>query len=80
MTMPCERYRAVLRTRQFLYDVMVGKFDDNPNDLFYQARLCAKHYPGEFHMKNVAEVSDDFDSVDFNGMEIKLKPFTWSKD
>ena len=55
MTMPNERYYAVNTTRDFLYDIMQGKYDDNPNDLFYDARRCLKHYPGEYHMEKARE-------------------------
>jgi hypothetical protein len=71
MTMPCERYRAVLRTEEFLRDIMKGKYDDNLNDLFYEARRCLKHFPREYDMKQVAENCDRFDDVDFNGVKIK---------
>jgi hypothetical protein len=71
VTMPCERYRAVLRTEEFLKDIMKGKYDDNLNDLFYEARCCLKHFPSEYDMEKAAENCDLFDDVDFNGVKIK---------
>ena len=68
--MPNERYRAVLRTEKFLRDIMKGEYDDNLNDLFYEARRCLKHFPSEYDMEKVAEVCDHFDDIDFNGVKI----------
>jgi hypothetical protein len=67
MTMPRERYNAVNMAREFLSDIMAGKYDDNPNALFYDARRCLKHYPGEYHMEKAREKAPEvFGEIDEN--------------
>lgn len=70
MTMPDERYRAVLKTSRFLFDIVAGFYGNNlPKDLQERARDCLRHYPGEFYMEEVAETSEHFDKVDYNVWE-----------
>ena len=55
MTMNYERRNAVNRTRQLLRDIMSNKYEENYHDLWYEARCCLKHYPGEYDMEQAAE-------------------------
>ena len=56
MTMPIERSRAVINTRQFLVDLMnPDKTPKVPNAVRKEAYRCLKHYPGEYYMEVVAE-------------------------
>jgi hypothetical protein len=61
MTMNYERRNAVNRTRQFLVDIMEHKYKDGKNyhDLWYEARCCLKHFPGDYDMERAAEQSPE---------------------
>jgi hypothetical protein len=51
MTMPDERYRAVLRTEEFLRDLCDPKKTPRvPRDIRQQAYRCLRHYPSKYHM------------------------------
>lgn len=56
MTMPKERRNAIIRTRQFLNDLMDPKKTPNlPSSVRKNAYSCSKHYPTEYDMDNAAE-------------------------
>lgn len=57
--MPKERRSAVDRTRQLLVDILSHKYEDDYHDLWYTARQCLKHYPGEYDMESAAEKAPD---------------------
>lgn len=54
MTMPDERYRALKRTGEFLFKLsrMNGQV---PTEVWQEAVYCLRHYPGEFHLKEMEE-------------------------
>ncbi len=58
MTMPDERYRAVLRTEKFLRRILFREYLTDEDykkaweEIWFDARACLKHYPGEFHMED----------------------------
>lgn len=64
MTMPDERFRAVQRTRKFLTDTLWCKYDEieEGSPAWNEARRCLKHFPSDYHMEDVAEVSEHFES------------------
>ena len=52
MTLPIERKHAVLRTEQFLKDLMDPKKTPRvPKEVRQQAYRCLKHYPGQYDME-----------------------------
>lgn len=58
MTLPDERYRAVLQTRDFLLDLISqGEVLKVPLKTQEQARACLRHYPSEYEMKLAAEAA-----------------------
>lgn len=58
MTLPDERYAAVLRTRQFLMDICSpSKTPRVPKDVRQQALWCLRHYPDTWEMQQAAEAS-----------------------
>jgi len=61
--MPDERYRAVINTRKFLKDILWGEYEEIPqgSEIWERARRCLKHYPGDYHMDDVAETSEHFE-------------------
>ena len=57
MTMPNERYNAVIRTSQFLQDLCDPKKTPRvPKEIRKQAYYCLRHYPSKHHMDVVASV------------------------
>jgi len=53
MTLPDERYRAVLYTKQFLQDLLVmPRVSKTIKD---HARSCLRHYPDTWDMQQAAE-------------------------
>lgn len=66
MTLPDERYRAVLNTKQFLLDLCDPKKTPRvPKDIRRQAYYCLKHYPDKYHMDVVGTVATSiFESRD----------------
>lgn len=58
MTLPDERYAAVLRTRQFLLDLCnPQKTPRIPKDIRKQAVWCLRHYPDTWEMQSAAQTS-----------------------
>lgn len=51
MTLPDERYRAVVMAREFLYDLCDSKKTPGiPRRIREQARVVLKHYPDNYHL------------------------------
>jgi hypothetical protein len=57
MTLPDERYRAVMQTIQFLTDVC--NTPRVPKSIKEQARSLLRHYPSAWDMKRAAEQVPD---------------------
>ena len=55
MTLPDERYRAVLYTKQFLQDLLITP--RIPKEVKDRARSCLRHYPDTWDMQQAAEAS-----------------------
>lgn len=53
MTLPDERYRAVIQTKKFLQDILVTP--RVPRAVKDQARCCLRHYPDTWDMQQAAE-------------------------
>lgn len=53
MTMPDERYRAVLQTQKFLEELLVTP--RIPKIIKDRARACLRHYPGTWEMQMAAK-------------------------
>lgn len=53
MTLPDERYRAVMQTKQFLIELLTTP--RVPKVIKDQARSCLRHYPSEWEMQQAAE-------------------------
>ena len=52
MTLPDERYRAVVKTQEFLVEIL--NTPRVPKAIKEQARWCLRHYPNELDMKEAA--------------------------
>ncbi len=58
MTLPDERYRAVVRTEEFLKDLCDPKKTPRvPRAIRQQAYYCLRHYPSKYHMDVVGTVA-----------------------
>jgi hypothetical protein len=56
MTLPDERYRAVMRTRQLLLNLCNPDHTPGVSDIVREeAMWCLRHYPTEYWMDQVAE-------------------------
>jgi len=53
MTLPDERYRAVVQTEKFLKEILATP--RVPKKIKDDARWCLRHYPSEWDMKRAAE-------------------------
>lgn len=59
MTMPDERYRAVVRTQEFLVEIL--NTPRVPKAIKEKARWCLRHYPTVWDMQRAAlQASDVF--------------------
>jgi len=57
MTLPDERYRAVVQTQRFLLEILTTP--RVPKAIKDQARWCLRHYPTEWDMKRAADNCPD---------------------
>jgi len=57
MTLPDERYRAVLQTQKFLLEILTTP--RVPKAIKDSARYCLRHYPNEYDMSKAAQTSPD---------------------
>ena len=53
MTLPDERYRAVLQTERFLKEIL--STPRVPKAIKDRARSCLRHYPNDWDMKRAAD-------------------------
>jgi hypothetical protein len=58
MTLPDERYRAVIETKKFLLSILNTR-SGLSKDMKEQARWCLRHYPSEYDMDRASEGSPD---------------------
>jgi hypothetical protein len=60
MTLPDERYRAVIQTRRFLFDLCNPNHTPRVPKLIREtARSMLRHYPSEYEMRRAAEGAPD---------------------
>jgi hypothetical protein len=57
MTLPDERYRAIIQTQKFLSEIL--HTPRVPKEIKDGARACLRHYPNEYDMKKVSQTSPD---------------------
>jgi hypothetical protein len=57
MTLPDERYRAVVQTQKFLVEIL--STPRVPKTIKDRARSCLRHYPSDWDMQRAAEGSPD---------------------
>ena len=57
MTLPDERYRAVVETQKFLAKILITP--RVPKAIKDQARACLRHYPNEYDMHHAAGLAPE---------------------
>ena len=57
MTLPDERYRAVVQTQKFLVEIL--STPRVPKAIKDRARACLRHYPSDWDMNRAAEGAPD---------------------
>jgi hypothetical protein len=55
MTLPDERYRAVVQTQKFLLEIL--STPRVPKAIKDRARSCLRHYPSDWDMKAASELA-----------------------
>lgn len=61
MTIPVERTRAVLCTKDFLFALLNPKATPRvPREVRRQASRCLRHYPGRYEIADLARTSPNF--------------------
>jgi hypothetical protein len=55
MTLPDERYRAVVQTQRFLLEILTTP--RVPKAIKDRARSCLRHYPSDWDMKAASELA-----------------------
>jgi hypothetical protein len=77
MTLPDERYRAVLQTQKFLIEIL--NTPRIPKAVKDQARYCLRHYPSEYDMKKVSQTSADIFAERMEDVTRMFKSYEESK-
>jgi len=77
MTLPDERYRAVLYTRKFLQDILTTP--RVPKSIRDGARSCLRHYPDTWDMQQAAEASPHVFAEKMEDVHRLFKRFEESK-
>jgi hypothetical protein len=78
MTLPDERYRAVLQTRKFLVEIL--STPRVPKAIKDGARHCLRHYPGEYDMSKAAQTSPDIFAERMEDVERMFKIYERKKN
>jgi hypothetical protein len=73
MTLPDERYRAVVQTQRFLLRILTTP--RVPKAVKDEARACLRHYPSEYDMKKVSQTSADIFAERMEDVERMFKKY-----
>lgn len=73
MTMPDERYRAMVEGMKLIQDLLIPQVTPRvPTHIRERARWVMRHYPSAYEFDQLARRSPDMLATkDFNGKEIK---------
>ena len=73
MTMPDQRYRAVLRTEELLKKIFNGKYlvdgdyEKAYDEIWLEVKKCIRHYPSKLYMDDAQELAPQvFGEIDEN--------------
>ncbi len=77
MTLPDERYRAVIQTEKFLQEILVTP--RVPKIIKDQARWCLRHYPNSWDMEQAAESSPEVFAKSIEDVQRMFMKYTQGK-
>jgi hypothetical protein len=77
MTLPDERYRAVMQTQRFLLRILTTP--RVPKSVKDEARALLRHYPSEYDMKKTAQTSPDIFAERMEDVTRLFKQYEQSK-
>ena len=78
MTLPDERYRAVIQTQKFLLEIL--NTPRVPKVIKDGARQCLRHYPSDYDMKKVSQTSADIFAERMEDVSRMFKKYEESKN
>lgn len=78
MTLPDERYRAVVQTEKFLKEIL--STPRVPKTIKDGARYCLRHYPSDWDMKRVADASPEVFQERMEPLYRMVKQFEQDKE
>lgn len=78
MTLPDERYRAVVETHRFLLEILTTP--RVPKAVKDQARWCLRHYPNGHDMRQAAENCPNIFAVEMEPLYRMVKQYQQDKD
>ena len=78
MTLPDERYRAVVQTQRFLLEILTTP--RVPKAIKDRARSCLRHYPSDWDMKRAAEGAPDIFQEQMEAVTRLFKSYEESKN
>ena len=78
MTLPDERYRAVVQTQRFLLRILTTP--RVPKAVKDEARACLRHYPSDFDMNRAAEGAPDIFAKRMEDVTRMFKKYEESKN
>jgi hypothetical protein len=78
MTLPDERYRAVVQTQRFLLKILTTP--RVPKAVKDEARACLRHYPSDFDMNRAAEGAPDIFAKRMEDVTRMFKKYEESKN
>jgi hypothetical protein len=78
MTLPDERYRAVVQTQRFLLEILTTP--RVPKAIKDQARACLRHYPSDWDMNRAAEGAPDVFAKRMEDVTRMFKKYEESKN
>ena len=77
MTLPDERYQAVVRTQELLVEIL--NTPRVPKAIKQKANWCLRHYPNPWDMKQAAENCPDVFAVQMEDVTKFFKQYEQSK-
>jgi len=77
MTLPDERYRAVMQTQRFLLRLLTTP--RVPKAVKDEARACLRHYPSDWDMKRAADGAPDVFQEQMEAVTRMIKVYERSK-
>jgi hypothetical protein len=77
MTLPDERYRAVVQTQRFLLEILTTP--RVPKAIKDKARSCLRHYPNDWDMKRASDSAPDIFQEQMEAVTRLFKSYEESK-